>query len=158
MSSVRRVSALLTLAALVSPFAGGAALTAHAGALLPSHHAHDDQRVDVDDDHDVDLNLHDDDVYDHHRDSHDHAYDFQQVWHGHRHDRTTPEHSHPSVFAGAPLMLGPAAPRMIPSHGSHTIERAGHECGSPNGSHAITCVLADVGPSPPYDPPVVLRV
>jgi hypothetical protein len=142
MSSVRRVSASLAFAALVSPFAGGALLTAHTGALLPFAHSHHGGHH-IDDDH---------------RHDHEHAYDFQQVFHGHRHDRTTPEHSHPSVFAGVPTTLGPAAPRVIPTDGSHAIERAGGASGSPDAARAGACELAEACPSPPSDPPLVLRI
>jgi hypothetical protein len=152
MSSVKRASAWLTLAALVGPLAGGVALTVHAGALLPSHHAHADHDDAADVDHYVS------DVYDHRRDDHDHAHDFQQVWHGHRHDRTTPEHSHPSVFASPPMTVGPAAPRVIPSHGSHVIELAGDARGCPGAARPTARGHADPGPSPPADPPAILRI
>jgi hypothetical protein len=159
MPSVRRVSATFALAALVSPFAGGAALTMHVGAHRQSHHAHHDgdHGVDVDDHHDVSVDdvgeHHDDSEY--HRDEHDHASDFRQVWHGHRHDQTTPEHTHPSAFASAATTLGPAAPRVIPSHGSHAFERADDSCGS---FDAVAVALACPAPSPPAEPPTILRI
>ena len=157
MSPVRRVSASFALAALVSPFAAGAALTMHVGALLPSHHVHHDgdHDVDVNDHHDVNVAGHHDDSDDP-RDDHDHASDFQQVWHGHRHDQTTPEHTHPSAFTNAPLTLGPAAPRVIPSHGSHAFEPADDSGGSLDADAVVA--LAGPAPSPPAEPPAILRI
>jgi hypothetical protein len=126
----------------------------HVGALLPSHHVHHDGDHDVDDHRDVNRDGHHDDGDDH-RDDHDHASDFQQVWHGHRHDQATPEHTHPSAFTTAPMTLGPAAPRVIPSHGSHALELAGDSGGS---SDAVAVALAGPAPSPPAEPPAILRI
>jgi hypothetical protein len=149
----RSAFAFLGLAAVLSPWAGAVAALAH-GHGFASHHAH--PGLPADEWHHGQRGLASNDHHD--NEDHDHAADFQQVWHGHQHDTTTPEHSHPSVFASAPAAFAPAAPRLVPSHGSHSIEYAGSRVGLNLDAGRAAPALRAAGLSPPLEPPTILRV
>ena len=85
---MRRVAALVSLAALLSPIGSGAAVTLHLAVSHASHH------------HDADD---------------DAARDLQAVWHGHSHDKSTPEHDHPGITAQSPAARVSVAPLQSPS-------------------------------------------
>lgn len=85
---VRRATAWLALAGLVSPGAAAAVVTLH----LSSHHApeHDDEARDV-------------------------AAELAGLAHGHSHERATPQHDHPLLVGTTPAVRASKAAQPLPA-------------------------------------------
>ena len=88
MRRARQTVALMSLAALLAPFGSGAAVALHLALAHASHH------------HDAAA---------------DAAQDLRTVWHGHSHDKSTPEHDHPGISAQTAVSRGSATLLESPS-------------------------------------------
>ncbi len=75
MNRVRGVAALLSLVAMLIPLELGASVTFHLTVVHGSHHHAGDAGA---------------------------ARDLEAIWHGHSHDKATPEHEHLGIAAQAP--------------------------------------------------------
>lgn len=88
MSRARRAAALLSLAALLTPFGSGAVIGLHLATSHTSHH------------HDADD---------------DAVGDLRAVWHGHSHGKATPDHDHPGIAPQVLVSRASAAGLKAPS-------------------------------------------
>ena len=89
---------------------------------------------------------------------HERAADLSALWHGHRHDATTPDHGHPLLLAGTQALRIPAVHQIDQAVAGSWHPAALTLADAPRVCRSCPPGLAGLGPPPPPGRLSILRI